>query len=94
MAIKMILLKTGETIITDAKEVVQEEVTRGYLLTQPQIVEAHDKTFLTEESGANSNYEVDVVLKYESTPRATGGRAATTKTGKQPSTAQVVPLSV
>jgi len=63
MAIKMILLKTGETIITDAKEVVQEEVTRGYLLTQPQIVEAHDKTFLTEESGANSNYEVDVVLK-------------------------------
>ena len=33
MAIKLMLLKTGETLITDAKEVVQEEQVRGYMLS-------------------------------------------------------------
>ena len=63
MTIKLILLKTGETIITDAKEVLQEEQVRGYMMSQPQVVEAQEKSFLTEESGANSNYEIDVILR-------------------------------
>ena len=63
MTIKMILLKTGETLITDAKEVVQEEQVRGYMLTQPQVVESQEKTLLMESETTNSNYELDVILK-------------------------------
>ena len=48
MTVKMILLKTGETLIADAKEVVQEEQVRGYMLTQPQVVESQEKTLLME----------------------------------------------
>jgi len=59
----MILLKTGETLITDAKEVVQEEQVRGYMLTQPQVVESQEKTLLMESETTNSNYELDVILK-------------------------------
>ena len=62
MAIKLMLLKTGETIITDAKEVVQDEKVKGYLFKQPQIVRTQEKTMLMEEDTKNSNYELDVIL--------------------------------
>ena len=63
MAVKMILLKTGETLITDAKEVVQEEEVRGYMFNQPQIVDAQEKTMLMEADTGKGNYELDVVLR-------------------------------
>ena len=62
MAVKMILLKTGETLITDAQEVVQDEKVKGYLFKQPQIVRTQEKTMLMEEDTKNSNYELDVIL--------------------------------
>ena len=62
MTVKMMLLTTGETIITDAKEVVQEEEVRGYLLTNPQIVRSQEKNVLMESESEKSNYELDVVL--------------------------------
>ena len=62
MAVKMILLKTGETLITDAQEVVQDEKVQGYLFKQPQIVRTQEKTMLMEEDTKNSNYELDVIL--------------------------------
>ena len=62
MAVKMILLKTGETLITDAQEVVQDEKVKGYLFKQPQIVRTQEKTMLMEEDNKNSNYELDVIL--------------------------------
>lgn len=62
MTIKLMLLKTGETIITDAKEVVSDEVVRGYLLENPHYVEAKEKTVLTESDSGKSNYEIDVIL--------------------------------
>ena len=49
--------------MTDAKEVVQEEQIRGYMLTQPQVVESQEKTLLMESETTNSNYELDVFLK-------------------------------
>ena len=49
MAIKLMLLKTGETIISDAKEVVQDEQTRGYLLSNPQTITTQEKSILMEE---------------------------------------------
>ena len=62
MTVKMILLKTGETLITDAQEVVQDEKVKGYLFKQPQIVRTQEKTMLMEEDTKNSNYELDVIL--------------------------------
>ena len=57
------LLKTGETLISDAKEVVQEEQVRGYLLSHPQIVTSQEKTVLMEADTRNANYELDIILK-------------------------------
>ena len=62
MAVKMILLKTGETLIADAQEVVQEEKVRGYLFKEPQIVRTQEKTMLMEADTKSSNYELDVIL--------------------------------
>ena len=62
MAVKMILLKTGETLIADAQEVVQDEKVRGYLFKEPQIVRSQEKTMLVEDSTNNSSYELDVIL--------------------------------
>ena len=62
MSIKLMLLKTGETIIADAKEIVSDEIVRGYLLTNPHFVETKEKMVLTESESGKSNYEIDVVL--------------------------------
>lgn len=62
MTIKLMLLKTGETIITDAKEVVSDEVVRGYLLVNPHYVDTKEKNVLMESDSGRSNYEIDVVL--------------------------------
>jgi len=56
------LLKTGETIITSAKELVSEETVVGYLLSNPHFVETKEKVVLTESDSGKSNYEIDVVL--------------------------------
>ena len=62
MSIKLILLKTGETIITGIKELVSDETVVGYLLINPHIVETKEKVVLTESESGKSNYEIDVVL--------------------------------
>jgi len=62
MSIKLMLLKTGETIIADAKELVSDEIVRGYLLGNPHYVETKEKMVLTESDTGKSNYEIDVVL--------------------------------
>ena len=62
MTVKMMLLKTGETLISDAKEVVREDQIRGYLLENPHYVNTQEKNALTEADTGNSNYEIDVVL--------------------------------
>jgi len=62
MTVKLMLLKTGETLISDAKEVVSGEDVRGYLLSQPHYVRTQEKTVLTESDSGKSNYELDVVL--------------------------------
>ena len=63
MTIKMLLLKTGETLIAETKEVVQEDQLHGFMMSEPQIVEVQEKSLLTEEVGKNSNYEVDISLR-------------------------------
>tara|TARA_R100000005_G_C4870849_1_gene127422 strand:+ start:61 stop:399 length:339 start_codon:yes stop_codon:yes gene_type:complete len=62
MTVKLMLLKTGETVISDAKEVVQEESVRGYLLKQPHYVRSQEKNVLMESDSEKANYELDVML--------------------------------
>ena len=51
MSIKLVLLKSGEQLIADAKELVSEDKVRGYLLNKPQKVSATKSLLLTEEVG-------------------------------------------
>lgn len=59
MSIKLVLLKSGEQLISDAKELVSEEKVRGYLLSQPQKVSINRPIFLTEEKSLDDvNVEI------------------------------------
>jgi len=69
MSIKLILLKSGEKLIADAKELVfdiEEERKQpyAYFLNNPHIVTTRPKVLLSKENKTNdeNNYEIDVVL--------------------------------
>jgi hypothetical protein len=57
MSIKVILLKSGEQIITDVKEIVAEEKTVAYLFNQHQKVTIN-KPFLVSEEDNERSYEI------------------------------------
>ena len=48
MAVKMILLKTGDNIISGIKEITQDEKIHGYFLEQPHSIRTQEKTLLME----------------------------------------------
>tara|TARA_B100001113_G_scaffold19130_1_gene14143 strand:+ start:43 stop:387 length:345 start_codon:yes stop_codon:yes gene_type:complete len=65
MSIKLTLLKSGETLISDAKELVSDDkqvAPYAYLLEEPHVVKTREKTFLTEEERTNGDYGIDVIL--------------------------------
>ena len=51
MSIKLTLLKTGEQLISDMKELSEErkDEPKAYLLENPHTVEINEKQFMTEE---------------------------------------------
>ena len=59
MSIKLVLLKSGEQVIADAKELVSEDKVRGYLLNKPQKVNATRAMLLTEEESPDEgNFQI------------------------------------
>ena len=68
MSIKLTILKTGETLISDMQELVAkgEEAKQGmpnaYLLENPHRVVTRDKDFLTEEEKNDNKVGIDVLL--------------------------------
>lgn len=50
MSIKLALLKSGETVISDAKELISDEKVCGYLFTKPNKVEIRKTMLLVEEN--------------------------------------------
>ena len=64
MSIKLTLLRSGETLISEMKELVAEESQQAhaYLLENPHIVETSDKSFLTEDEKKTGNFGIDVIL--------------------------------
>ena len=61
MSIKFAVLKSGENIIADIKEIISEENIVGYLFCDPQKVECQKQFVLTEDIN-NPNGEVQITL--------------------------------
>ena len=65
MSVKLSILKTGETIISDLQELVDDQdqdTPNAYLLNNPHVVRTKDKQFLTEEEKAEKKFGIDVVM--------------------------------
>jgi len=63
MSIKLVLLKSNEVIITDAKELTKDENVIGYLLKNPHKVSIQREVVLTEKVEPNVNKrEVNIIL--------------------------------
>jgi hypothetical protein len=55
MSVKLAVLKSGEQVIAEAKELVSEEKVRGYLFTRPHKVLTAQPMLLTEEESQDDN---------------------------------------
>ena len=69
MSIKLAVLKSGETIISDAKEVIMEgddpNDVKAYMFENPHTVTTRSKVLLTEDEKTdedNNDYSLDVVF--------------------------------
>jgi hypothetical protein len=61
MSIKLVLLKSGETVITDAKELISDKKVCGYLFTNPHKIEV-SKTVLLVEENQNEKGDLQISL--------------------------------
>ena len=61
MSIKLVLLKSGETIISDAKELISDDKVCGYLLVKPHCVNV-EKTILLVEDSSDKGGNLEVSL--------------------------------
>lgn len=61
MSIKLVILKSGESVITDAKELIVEDKVCGYLFGKPHKIEYRKPILLSEEKQV-SDGEVQVAL--------------------------------
>ena len=65
MSVKLTILKTGETLISDMQELVSDKEQaspHAYLLNNPHRVKTKDKTFLTEEEKDEKKFGIDVIM--------------------------------
>ena len=64
MSIKLTLLKTGEQLISEMKELTAEgkDEPQAYLLENPHTVEINEKQFVTKEEKENGDYGINVSL--------------------------------
>ena len=64
MSIKLTLLKSGETLISEMKELVaeKEQQAHEYLLENPHTVQTREKTFLSEEEKKTGDFGIDVIM--------------------------------
>ena len=65
MSVKLTILKTGETLISDMQELVSDKdqaAPHAYLLNNPHLVKIREKQFLTEEEKNDKRVGIDVLL--------------------------------
>ena len=65
MSVKISLLKTGEQLISEMKELVAEgqDVAHAYMLENPHMIEIKDRQFVTEEDKKKGvDFGIDVAM--------------------------------
>ena len=62
MSVKLAILKSGEHVISDVKELVADEKLHGYLFQNAYVVDARPPEFLTEEQKETGKHDVEVML--------------------------------
>ena len=64
MSIKLTLLKSGEQLVSEMKELVAEgqEQAHAYLLENPHTVDINEKEFLTEDEKKEGDFGINVSL--------------------------------
>ena len=64
MSIKIVLLKSGETIITDVKEIISDDKVCGYLFKEPYCISLNkdNKLLLIEDEDREFNSSVQISL--------------------------------
>ena len=64
MSVKITLLKTGEQLISDMKELSEEgkDEPKAYLLENPHTVEINEKQFVTEGEKKEGDFGINVTL--------------------------------
>ena len=62
MSIKLALLKSGETVISDIKELISDEKVCGYLFTNPHKMEVSNSLYLTEQQLGSEDGTVSVTF--------------------------------
>jgi hypothetical protein len=62
MSVKIALLKSGESVIADIKELISEEKVCGYLFTNPHKMQISNSIFLTEQPVESEDDTVSVTF--------------------------------
>ena len=64
MSIKITVLKNGQQLISDMKELVaeDEDKVQAYMLDNPHTYDINEKQFITEEEKKEGDYGIDVSL--------------------------------
>jgi len=60
MSIKLSLLKTGETVISDIKEIISDDKPCGYIFENPYKILTERSILLTEESEYDAKIQVSL----------------------------------
>ena len=66
MSVKLVMLKSGEDIITDVKELKSEEGIVGYYFHNPLIVKTYhpEEPTVLNESGSSREYESKISIQF------------------------------
>lgn len=62
MSIKLVILKSGEDVIADVKELISEDNVVGYLLHEPQSIFAETLPRLSENEGSQERSNLKITL--------------------------------
>ena len=63
MSVKLALLKSGETVISEVKELISDDKVCGYLFENPQVVYTEKSVFLLEEEHQSNEEKIAVTMK-------------------------------
>ena len=63
MSVKLALLKSGETVISELKELVSDDKVCGYLFENPQVVYIEKSFVLLEDENKSDEEEISVTMK-------------------------------